>query len=267
MVAPVYVNGQGPYRFIVDTGANRSVLSSAVATELGLVSTGMGEVHSIAEMAPAPLVRVDSITFQGLRLSSAAVPVMDSGAMLGEQGILGVDGLHGHRLRIDFDQRCMEIVRNTRRPSPERWRAVQGELRLGNLLLVRADLEGTPINVLIDTGSEITLANHSLRQALGRARMRRASMFLATSTTSSSQQYTDLAMHLPDLNMDGVTISNLSAYPADFHIFDLWGLQAEPTLLIGMDALSQVGAMEIDYASARVFFRRGRVESIRSTNY
>jgi predicted aspartyl protease len=267
VVAPVFVNGQGPYRFIVDTGANRSVISSTLATELGLVSTSMGEVHSIADVAPAPLVNVDTIAFQGLRLSSAAVPVMDSGAMLGEHGILGVDGLRGHRLRIDFDQRCMEIVRNTQRPSPENWRSVRGELRMGNLLLARGSLDGIPVNVLIDTGSEVTLANHALRSALGRARMRRVSMFLATSTISGSQQYTDLALHLPDLSMDGVTIRNLSAYPADFHIFDLWGLQAEPTLLIGMDALSQVGAMEIDYADARLYFRRGRVDSLRPLNY
>jgi hypothetical protein len=64
-----------------------------------------------------------------------------------------------------------------------------------------------------------------------------------------------------------VTIRNLTAYPADFHIFNLWGLQDEPTLLIGMDALSQVGAMEVDYTSARLYFRRSRIDSIRPTNY
>ncbi len=267
VVAPVDVNGQGPDRFIVDTGANRSVISSALATELGLVPTGMGEVHSIANVASAPLVNIDSIAFQGMRLSSAAVPVMDSAAMLGEHGILGVDGLHGHRLRIDFQQRCMEIVRSAQRPSPENWRSVRGELRMGNLLLARGSLDGISVNVLIDTGSEVTLANHALRSALGRARTRRVTMFLATSTYMGSQQYTDLALNLPDLAMDGVTIRNLTAYPADFHIFSLWGLQAEPTLLIGMDALSQVGAMEIDYADARLYFRRGRVQSIGPTNY
>ena len=267
VVAPVFVNGQGPYRFIVDTGANRSVISSALADELGLVSTAMGEVHSIANVAPAPLVNIDSIAFQGLRLSSAAVPVMDSGAMLGEHGILGVDGLRGHRLRIDFQQRCMEIVRDTQRPSPENWRSVRGEMRMGNLLLVRGSLDGVAVNVLIDTGSEITLANHALRSALGRAQMRRVTMFLAMSTYMGSQQYTNVALTLPNLSMDGVTIRNLTAYPADFHIFNLWGLQDEPTLLIGMDPLSQVGALEIDYTSARLYFRRGRVDSLRGMNY
>jgi hypothetical protein len=138
---------------------------------------------------------------------------------------------------------------------------------MGNLLLARGNLAGVSVNVLIDTGSEVTLANHALRTAVGRARMRRVSMFLATSTISGSQQYSDLALNLPDLTMDGLTIRHLSAYASDFHIFDLWGLQDEPTLLIGMDALSQVGAMEIDYANARLYFRRGRVNSLRALNY
>lgn len=267
VVAPVYVNGQGPFRFIVDTGANRSVMSSSLAQTLGLAPTGAGEVHSIDGVAPAPLVAVDSIAFQGLRLQSADVPIIESGALLGEHGVLGVDGMRGHRLRFDFDRRCMEIVPVARRASPENWRMVRGELRFGNLLLARGVIDGVPIKVLIDTGSDITLANHALRSALGRARMRRVSMFLATSTTMGSQKYSDVALNLPELEMDGVSIRNLRAFPADFHIFDLWGLRDEPTLLIGMDALSQVGALEIDYANAQLFFRRNRVESLRPWTY
>lgn len=262
VVAPVYVNGQGPFRFIVDTGANRSVLSSAVATQLGLTPSSIGEVHSIASVALAPLVNVDSITFQGLRLESAALPVMDGGA-LSEHGVLGVDGMRGHRLRIDFERGCMEIMRESR-PPPENWWSVQGELRMGNLLLAHATIEGVPVNVLVDSGSDVTLANHALRTAIGRARQRRATAFLATSVTSGTYRFSDFALTLPDVRMGEVTIRNLSAYPADFHIFDLWGLQDEPTLLIGMDALSAVGAMEIDYANARLFFRRERVESTRA---
>jgi predicted aspartyl protease len=262
VVAPVYVNGQGPFRFIVDTGANRSVLSSAVAAQLGLTPTSIGEVHSISSVALAPLVNVDSITFQGLRLDSAALPILDGGA-LGEHGVLGVDGMRGHRLRIDFERGCMEIMRDSN-PAPQNWWAVQGELRMGNLLLARATIEGVPVNVLVDSGSDVTLANHALRTAIGRARLRRSTAFLATSITSNTQRFSDYALTLPDVRMGGVTIRNLSAYPADFHIFDLWGLQDEPTLLIGMDALSAVGAMEIDYANARLFFRRERVESTRA---
>jgi len=41
-VALININGQGPFRFILDTGANRSVLSRALATHLGLAPSGKG---------------------------------------------------------------------------------------------------------------------------------------------------------------------------------------------------------------------------------
>src|SRR5262245_22989425 len=44
VVAPVIVNGQGPFRFIVDTGANRSAVSQALADQLGLTPNGVGDV-------------------------------------------------------------------------------------------------------------------------------------------------------------------------------------------------------------------------------
>jgi len=46
-VALININGQGPFRFIIDTGANRSVLSQALATRLGLAPSGEDVVHSI----------------------------------------------------------------------------------------------------------------------------------------------------------------------------------------------------------------------------
>ena len=36
MTAPVRINGQGPFPFVVDTGANRTVISAELAARLGL---------------------------------------------------------------------------------------------------------------------------------------------------------------------------------------------------------------------------------------
>ena len=58
-VALIHINGQGPFRFIIDTGANRSVVSEALATRLGLAHAGVGLVHSVDGAEPARLVNVD----------------------------------------------------------------------------------------------------------------------------------------------------------------------------------------------------------------
>ncbi|MEK6638843.1 MAG: retropepsin-like aspartic protease [Pseudomonadota bacterium] len=36
MTVPVMINGQGPFRFVIDTGADRTVISSELAERLGL---------------------------------------------------------------------------------------------------------------------------------------------------------------------------------------------------------------------------------------
>src|SRR5262245_20212298 len=65
-VALVSINGQGPFRFIIDTGANRSVLSRTLAERLGLAPSGEGVVHSIDGAEPATLVHVESLSFGDL---------------------------------------------------------------------------------------------------------------------------------------------------------------------------------------------------------
>ena len=68
-VALISINGQGPFRFIIDTGANRSVLSRALAARLGLVPSGEDVVHSIDGAETAKLVNIESLSFGTLRLS------------------------------------------------------------------------------------------------------------------------------------------------------------------------------------------------------
>jgi len=47
----------------------------------------------------------------------------------------------------------------------------------------------------------------------------------------------------------------VNAYIGDYHIFDFWGLQDEPTVLIGMDVLARSREMAIDYEKGVVYFR------------
>jgi hypothetical protein len=51
-------------------------------------------------------------------------------------------------------------------------------------------------------------------------------------------------------------VDGVKAYVGDFHIFDLWGLRDEPTLLIGMDVLARSREMAIDYQHGVVHFRK-----------
>jgi predicted aspartyl protease len=254
VVAPVHVNGQGPFRFIVDTGANRSVLSQGLAERLGLVATGAGDVHSVHGVVSAPLTQVQSLQYGALALGTAAMPVLQGPMLAGEQGLLGVDGMRGRRLRMDFERNCIEIIPSRGAPRLRGWVRVQGRLRFGHLVVVRGSVDNVRTNLLIDTGSDTSLANVALRDALG-ARARRRSNNRTIAYTAGEPVFLNDSIFLPRLRFGELDVRNIRAYVGDFHIFQLWNLTEEPTLLVGMDLLSQSRGMAIDYASGNVYFR------------
>ncbi|MDB5422770.1 MAG: hypothetical protein JWQ29_186, partial [Phenylobacterium sp.] len=47
MLAPVSINGQGPFQFLMDTGANVSCVSRALADRLELTPGPSGRVHTV----------------------------------------------------------------------------------------------------------------------------------------------------------------------------------------------------------------------------
>lgn len=255
VVAPISVNGGGPYRFIVDTGANRSVLSADLARRLALTPSGTGDVHTVEGVSPAPLVAGASLSFAALPLESQEMPILDGGALGRADGLLGVDGLRGRRLLISFEQRCIEIAPSREARRLRGWLAIPGRLRFGNLVVLQGRAGDARVNLLLDTGSSSSLANDALRTAID-ARARRAeNVRVATAGDTLSPER---LLYIRRLRISGMEVRDVTALVGGFHVFDLWGLSEEPTLLIGMDVLSQARAIAIDYERATVYFQRPR---------
>src|SRR5690349_22680903 len=61
--APVLLNGRGPYRLVLDTGASDSAITAQVASALGLVPDASHAVlvRGVAGSAIVPTVDVDSL--------------------------------------------------------------------------------------------------------------------------------------------------------------------------------------------------------------
>ncbi len=252
MVAPISVNGEGPFRFIIDTGANRSVLSPRLAQRLGLAPIGNGQVNSIYGVSPAPLVSVQSLHYGDLALPSGDLPILAGPVLAGEHGLLGVDGMAGRRLELDFRRNCIEIGPSRRGTRGRNWTSVRGELRFGHLVVVPGRIGSVRINILIDTGSDTSLANHALRTALGaRVNTPLAERAATANETIPLQQ----ALWLRDLEIGDLEIHNVVAFVGDYHVFGLWEMLDQPTLLLGMDVLTQARALAIDYGRASVHFR------------
>ena len=255
MVAPVFINGQGPFRFIVDTGANRTALSAGLATRLGLTPIGTGEVNYVHGAAMAPIVGAQQLRYGPLSLATSPMPVISGPVLAGEAGLLGVDSMRDWRLRLDFERRCIEITSAHSTTRQTGWTTVQGRLRFGSLVVIPGSVRGVAVNILIDTGSDSSLANVALRERLRAAASQLRGTVSARAYTAGEPVVLDSAVIVPSLRLGAVEINNITAYVGDFHVFHLWDLTNEPTLLIGMDVLSRTRAVIIDFQAGSVHFR------------
>jgi predicted aspartyl protease len=121
---------------------------------------------------------------------------------------------------------------------------------------VEGDIQGVKVNVLIDTGSDISLANTRFREALRGVSARKIEYHNGHAFTFGFPIVLDQTVWTPSLRLGRTVVDGVNAYIGDFHIFDVWGLQDEPTLLIGMDVLARAREMAIDYEHGVVFFRK-----------
>jgi len=257
IVAPVEINGRGPLRFILDTGANRSAMSAATAEALGLVADEDSKlsVHGITGSAVLPAVQVESFRAGDLLFERQLLPVLPAAVFGGMDGILGIDVLQTARIEVDFERDTVTIRRSTGARAPAGYLVVPARLRHGGLLLVNGKVGKVPVKAILDTGAERSLGNEALREALmSRARDQQESV--ATTVIGATPQLAEgTSFVAPAIAIGGARLTNLTVTFSDLHVFRIWSLLDEPALLIGMDLLGTMQHFVVDYRRREFHFK------------
>jgi predicted aspartyl protease len=265
MTVPVFIDGRGPYAFVVDTGANRTVVSRELAGACGLPIAGRAAVHGIAGAEPADLARVGRLRVGSVYSGGLELPVLPR-TRLGADGLLGVDVFRNRVVRLDFAQNRFEISASGRgmelgRRTDTRIRDVTGpvkvpaQYRFGQLVILDAEVGGVRVSAFIDSGSQVTVGNRALREAAVRARpelaVRLAPVPLISATGQTARG--EFAP-LPPVRLGGLAIHEVLGVFADLHIFDLWKLNDRPALLVGVDVLRHFQDVTLDFGRKQVVF-------------
>ncbi len=113
VVVPVFLNGQGPYRFLLDTGATHSILSSAVADQLRISASRSGSLITAGGALPVTLCVIDIVQIGPVRLGKTTIAVTDAELLrtLHIDGLLGADYLKQFRISIDYLHRVLSLQR------------------------------------------------------------------------------------------------------------------------------------------------------------
>jgi predicted aspartyl protease len=116
LTIPVLVNGRGPFRFVLDTGASMTIVSAALGASLGLVPGKPQKGHGAGGSFPVTLTNVDSLAVGGVTEDHLTVALSDltglsrlAGTEI--QGIVGYNVLRKGRLVVDYTRRTVILTR------------------------------------------------------------------------------------------------------------------------------------------------------------
>jgi predicted aspartyl protease len=246
----VMVNGQGPFPFVVDTGASHSTVSPTLVKTLGLTPDDAARIalDGITGSAVVPGVIVNSLKAGTWTVQDTPMPILWAPVMGGAEGILGAAGLSEDSLVIDFIHDRVVIAKAVDASLRLTALRVHGVRLTDGLLTIDSEVDGIHLKAVIDTGAERTLCNVPLQKALferegkdkGVARV--TSVYGATEDTVKGE-----IVQAPVVSIGTLRIVNMDVVCGNFHIFDVWGMADKPAIILGMDVLGTVSALGIDF--------------------
>lgn len=270
MAVPVMVEGKGPYSFLVDTGAERTVIARELAQRLKLADGQKLRIATIGSSTVVPSFQIASLEMTNLRLRPFDAPAL-AGRHIGAPGLIGVDMLEERRVLIDFRDETMEILETRRRARPvirdSDAIVVTARNSAGRLILSDARIGGKRIDVIVDTGAQTSVGNRALQRLILERKENRLPLFPSILNAVSGEQVPAQRTAIKRIRISGVEVTDLPISFTDAHAFHALGLGDRPALFLGMDGLAVFDRVELDYPNKRVIFDlpeiEGRLPTIR----
>jgi hypothetical protein len=258
----VLVNGRGPYKFVVDSGADTSVVGLRIAQDLELPLTTPAILNSTTARNVVDRVVVDQLTLGPSTITNLQLPALKE-SDVGGDGLVGIDALNKQRLMMDFENRLIRVEDATKPVQ-----RVPGEIvivarrKRGQLILTQVQAAGLPLDAVIDTGSEVTIGNLALRDKL--IRHNRDKFFTVPATGVTGVTMNLQLARIAELRLGPVILRDVPIAFADVPPFKMFGLADEPALLLGTDLLENFRRVSLDFRARKVRFqlRRCRPEGI-----
>jgi len=251
--APVYINDKGPFRMVLDSGADHSGIDAHAAEVLGLTPNQARHVllRGVTGTADVPTVRIERFTVGDMEFGASVLPIVTD-PLGGADGILGTDGMSNRRILVDFRHDQIIIMRSYNTRAAAGFRTIPFRLIRGNLVAVDGTVGGIATTAIIDTGGQVTVANLALRRALetrwSRLVTRPDQIIGVTTDVQDRAAAVTPPLLMGESHRGGVVeIRYHDMTFGDMHIFEHWHLTDEPAMLVGMDALGLLDTLIIDY--------------------
>jgi predicted aspartyl protease len=250
LTIPVRIDGAGPFRFMVDTGAQSTVISDELAQQLQLFDRQIATLVGMASRRQIETVALDGIELGTRFFNVARAPIVPQANIGSADGIIGLDSLQDQRVLIDFDKKQLSVADGRDLGGNSGYEIiVKARRQLGQLIITEASMGGIRVAVLVDTGAQGSIGNTALLK-----RLRSKEHSTSELTDINGVQLSGSIRVARSLQVGRARIENLPIFFADTPTFHALGLGDKPALVLGIDQLKLFRRVAIDFKSKRILF-------------
>ena len=247
---PVTINGSGPYTFLVDTGAEATVLSRTLADTLDLGDRRPVTLVGMASRRQTETVAIDALTFGTRTVHVRTAPLVDPEDLGFIHGVLGLDALQDQRVLLDFKRELIAVDDAAELGGNSGFEiVVRARERLGQLIIGSARINGIRTAIIVDTGAQGSVGNAQLERML-------------SAETAGFQWTTDIngvvqphpVKRVSSIQIGQMRLRNVYVAFSDAEPFKVLGLDNQPAMILGLSELKRFDRVAIDFSSARIRF-------------
>jgi predicted aspartyl protease len=249
-----------PVVLLLDTGAQRTILTPAVAERIGAQPPRVEfdrRMRGIARTMDTREVELHSFTIGGVAIPwrriavvAATLPSVFSGPL---DGVLGADVLSAFDVDVDLAQD--RIVLHEPQSCPEAapdWSApyvtISTGLSAGEHLFFPVQLDGRRVYAIVDTGAQMTALSTRTARALGVSETTLAQEKVMTIRGSAGEQLSGHIHRFARLDVSGEALHNPEIIVADLTLSDA-------DLVLGVDFIRS-RRVWFSYRSRQIFLSR-----------
>lgn len=230
----VMLGQDGPYAFILDTGASHTAIAEDIALAHGFVArhTDLADVQSLTTQFEAERFRVERLMIETLPpvdLETVVIPLAPDEPHV-VAGLLGADALPSDRFEIDFVNGIVDLGT---RPPQHADGLFSADRRL---IFARARIRGLrqSIPVMLDSGTAYSLVNPALGREL---RAQSQTVQLVLNGVDGRIEADTQTVLVRRLQIGGLCTARVAMLEADLDIFRALDWNDGPAMVIGMDVL------------------------------
>lgn len=254
MTVPVTIEGAGPYKFMVDTGSQTTVVSRSLGESLQLPSLGTATVIGMAGSKSVDIVRLDGLELASRMFDNLEVPVLEA-QHIGADGILGLDSLQDLRVVIDFRANSIAVDDAKALGGDRGYEiVVRARNKKGRLIITDAEIDGVRTAVIVDTGSQGSIGNLALQRRLRARKTKEVSATDVTGSTMVGLLDVPRTLRIGRFGASSMVLSGLYVSYANAPAFAALGLAEKPAMVLGVEDLRMFDRIAIDFAQRTVLF-------------